>query len=139
MINEMTLAPVLADLRDEYKASSGDYMRGYADGIDRALNLLMMWRYRQGENLADEMPIIPTAIKLAVTYTLWRAVKAPNGYIADDELKQCVKNILVTYETPTGQRKVRSVFCDHGRCGKIVNGKVVAWMPLPEAYREGEA
>ena len=80
--------------------------------------------------------MVPEAIKLAVTYTLWRAVKAPNGYIDDDELKQCVKNILVTYETPTGQRKVRSIFCDHGRCGKIVNGKVVAWMPLPEPYRE---
>lgn len=70
---------------------------------------------------------------------LWKPVKTINGYIADDELKQCVKNILVTYETPTGERKVRSIFCDHGRCGKIVNGKVIAWMPLPEAYREGEA
>ena len=47
MINEMTLAPVLADLRDKYKSMSGDYMRGYADGINRALNVLMMWRYHQ--------------------------------------------------------------------------------------------
>lgn len=46
MINEITLASVLADLRDECKAKPGDFMRGYASGIDRAINLLMMWQYR---------------------------------------------------------------------------------------------
>lgn len=46
MINEITLASVLADLRDEYKVKPGDFARGYARGVDRAINLLMMWQYR---------------------------------------------------------------------------------------------
>lgn len=48
------------------------------------------------------------------------------------------KTYLVTYETATGKRHVRTCFYGgfKGSWSKKVSGNVIAWQPLPEAYHE---
>lgn len=57
------------------------------------------------------------------------------NYIPDSRLKNIHAIILVTYETSKGRRYVKQVLCSYGRIDKKLNGKVVAWMPLPEPYK----
>lgn len=53
------------------------------------------------------------------------------------ELKDCDnKSYLVTYKTKTGRRYVKKVNIYHGKIQSKVGGKVIAWMPLPDAYEE---
>ena len=59
-----------------------------------------------------------------------------DNYIPDVRLKNVHAIILVTYETLKGRRYVKQVLCSSGRIDKKLNGKVVAWMPLPEPYKE---
>ena len=58
-----------------------------------------------------------------------------DNYIPDARLKNVHTIILVTYETSKGRRYVKQVLCSYGRIDKKLNGKVVAWMPLPEPYK----
>lgn len=60
---------------------------------------------------------------------------AHQNYIVDERLKNKYINILVTYETLQERRYVKQVLCKHGRIEKMVNGKIIAWMPLPEPYQ----
>ena len=55
------------------------------------------------------------------------------------------KSYLVTYKTRTGQRHIQKAKCTYSgespRCvifGKIAQGRVIAWQPLPEPYKEDE-
>lgn len=67
----------------------------------------------------------------------WIPVNYVNdNYIPDARLKNDHTIILVTYETLKGRRYVKQVLCSYGRIDKKLNGKVVAWMPLPEPYKE---
>ena len=55
------------------------------------------------------------------------------------ELKDCDnKSYLVTYKTKTGRRYVKKVNIYHGKIQSKVGGKVIAWMPLPDAYEEDD-
>ena len=73
--------------------------------------------------------------ELGGTKMKWIPVNYVNdNYIPDVRLKNEHAIILVTYETLKGRRYVKQVLCSYGRIDKKLNGKVVAWMPLPEPY-----
>ena len=59
----------------------------------------------------------------------------------DKQLPDEGKNYIVTYRTPKGQYRVKECFCESSYesprvayWSKKLNGEVIAWMPLPEAY-----
>lgn len=62
---------------------------------------------------------------------IFSPIKGTN-YILDDWLKDNRRIILVAYEKASGRRYVKQVECFHGRVTKKINGKVIAWMPLPD-------
>ena len=52
-------------------------------------------------------------------------------------LKDCKdRPYLVTYETPKGRRYVAKTNIKNGRVQSKVPGTIIAWMPLPEPYKE---
>ena len=57
------------------------------------------------------------------------------NYIIHEDLKDCRKIILVTYEKASGKRYVKQCECLYGRVSKKLGGKIVAWRSLPEPYR----
>lgn len=56
------------------------------------------------------------------------------------------KTYLVTYQTPSGRYHVKEAYCEYvgetprmAYWTKRINGEVIAWMPLPEPYRQEDA
>lgn len=74
----------------------------------------------------------------AQTEQQWIPCKLLDHYYIK-ELKDCDnKSYLVTYKTKTGRRYVKKVNIYHGKIQSKVGGKVIAWMPLPDAYEEDD-
>ena len=67
--------------------------------------------------------------------TDWNPCTTVNGYnINNKKLWDNERMILVTYQTVTGRRYVKSVLSQRGRIAKKVGGEIVAWAEMPEPY-----
>lgn len=78
------------------------------------------------------------ALPFAQSEQRWIPCKLLDHYYIK-ELKDCGnKSYLVTYKTKTGRRYVKKVNIYHGKIQSKVGGKVIAWMPLPDAYEEDD-
>lgn len=58
------------------------------------------------------------------------------NFIPDSRLTDKRSFILVTYRANNGHRYVKQVECMYGRVTKYVGGPILAWMPLPDPYRD---
>ena len=57
--------------------------------------------------------------------------------ISDHRLHDGDRRILVTYVTKSGKRMVAQVWSERGKIMSTkINGLIVAWMELPEPYKE---
>lgn len=57
-------------------------------------------------------------------------------YIQHSDLRNCQKEILITYQTLNGGRFAKQVLCNYRRVEKKINGEVIAWMQLPLPYEK---
>ena len=65
----------------------------------------------------------------------WQPCMETESYIrSHGDLHTGTETILITYETPTGKRHVKTVQCTNGRVTKTINGKIIAWQFLPAPY-----
>lgn len=98
-----------------------------SDSTDKALYNFTMHRILEAPTIEPEPKWIP-------------AKTTPDGWTILDNRIDKKMSILVTYETATGRRYVKQVevggYGCRGYVAKQLNGKIVAWMPLPEVYRE---
>ena len=65
----------------------------------------------------------------------WIAPPVKDGnYIMDGSLAVSSGKILITYQKASGARKVRIVTHYFGRVVNKIDGRIVAWCPVPEPY-----
>lgn len=73
----------------------------------------------------------------------WIPIHTNGCFSVSDPMPKERTVYLVTYETPTGRRYVRTLECSysgitppHIDWSKKIKGTVIAWMPLPEPFQE---
>lgn len=107
------------------------------DLISRQAAIDMIEKYFNGLPIAVHYDMIAMIHRLpsAQPEPQWIPCKPINQYYIR-ELDDCKdKPYLVTYETKTGRRYVTKVNIYNGFVQKKEN-RIIAWMPLPEPYKE---
>lgn len=89
----------------------------------------------------DDGIAIHEAIEAVEREQRWIPAKTTaDGWTILDNRIDRKRSILVTYKTNTGRRYVKQVEVGtYGSCGyvgKQLNGRIIAWMPLPSPYQE---
>lgn len=66
---------------------------------------------------------------------MWNACTVLQQYIINDKrLWDKERMILITYETLSGKRYVKSVLSRHGRIDRKIPGEIKAWAEMPKPY-----
>lgn len=67
----------------------------------------------------------------------WKKIEIASPiHISHPDLEGFYGVILLTYMTRTGKRYVKAVSINHGRLMKKINGTPIAFMFMPEPYKE---
>lgn len=67
----------------------------------------------------------------------WQKAITDDGvYLENPQLKNGKGWLIVTYETIGRRRVVGVAECVHGRITTKLAGRVVAWMPIPDPFKE---